>query len=263
MKTKLCSNCKLDKSIDEYYKDKSKKDGLTTFCIYCKKLSNKKSYTKYKEVRKEYADFYRKENKDKVKKSIKESYIKNKEKYLYKNKLYRQKNSEKIKQNQKKYYNTNREKILLKYQKNREINLLRMRNWKKENRPKLATYQRDYQHNRKKIDPLFKLQINIRNLIRCSIKNKGLKKRSKTSEVLGCSFQDFKKHLESQFKNWMTWDNYGLYNGTSNFGWDIDHIIPNSKGVTEEEVIKLNHYTNFQPLCSHFNRDIKKDKNFI
>jgi hypothetical protein len=58
----------------------------------------------------------------------------------------------------------------------------------------------------------------------------------------------------------MNWDNKGLYNGTSNYGWDLDHRIPLSSAVTEEEIIKLNHHTNIQPLCSHYNRDIKKDQ---
>lgn len=58
----------------------------------------------------------------------------------------------------------------------------------------------------------------------------------------------------------MNWENYGLYNGDLFFGWDIDHIIPVSSANSEEEIIKLNHYTNLQPLCSKINRDIKKDK---
>ena len=58
----------------------------------------------------------------------------------------------------------------------------------------------------------------------------------------------------------MNWENYGLYNGELNYGWDIDHIIPNSSALTEDEFIKLNHYTNLQPLCSKVNRHIKRDK---
>jgi hypothetical protein len=57
----------------------------------------------------------------------------------------------------------------------------------------------------------------------------------------------------------MTWDNKGLYNGELNYGWDIDHVIPVSSGMTEEEVVKLNHFTNLQPLCSKINRDIKRN----
>ena len=58
----------------------------------------------------------------------------------------------------------------------------------------------------------------------------------------------------------MTWENRGLYNGELDYGWDIDHIVPICSAKTEEDVIKLNHYTNLQPLCSYTNRVIKGDK---
>lgn len=57
----------------------------------------------------------------------------------------------------------------------------------------------------------------------------------------------------------MTWDNYGLYNGELNYGWDLDHIVPISSASSQDDIIKLNHFTNFQPLCSKVNRDIKKN----
>ena len=58
----------------------------------------------------------------------------------------------------------------------------------------------------------------------------------------------------------MNWDNYGNYNGTLDFGWDVDHIIPISSAKTEEELYTLNHYTNMRPLCSYTNRYIKRNK---
>jgi hypothetical protein len=36
-----------------------------------------------------------------------------------------------------------------------------------------------------------------------------------------------------------------------NKSWDIDHIIPISSAKTKEDIIRLNHYTNLQPLCSY------------
>lgn len=91
------------------------------------------------------------------------------------------------------------------------------------------------------------------------LKDKGYSKKSKTIQILGCSYVEFKEHLENQFKPWMNWENHGKYNGTLNYGWDIDHIIPVSSAKTEAEVIQLNHFSNFQPLCSKVNRDIKRD----
>ncbi len=90
-----------------------------------------------------------------------------------------------------------------------------------------------------------------------SIKHK--KSKNGNSEyILGCSFEFFKNYLESIFEPWMNWDNYGLYNGQPNYGWDIDHIIPLKTAKKEGEIIELNHYKNLQPLCSYINRDVKK-----
>ena len=106
---------------------------------------------------------------------------------------------------------------------------------------------------------MFRLITNVRNLIYNSFYYNGYSKNSKTEELLGCSFEELKDYLESKFEPWMNWDNRGLYSGEFNYGWDIDHVIPLSSVNKEDEIIKLNHYTNLQPLCSKINRDIKKD----
>jgi len=127
--------------------------------------------------------------------------------------------------------------------------------WRKANKVRINQNIRD----RKKSDPLFKASCNIRRLINHAIKTYGITKQGKTVDILGCTFLELKQHLENQFELWMCWDNYGLYNGELNHGWDIDHITPLSSATSEEELIKLNHHTNLQPLCSKRNRDIKKD----
>ena len=117
--------------------------------------------------------------------------------------------------------------------------------------------------DRYKNDPLFKLYSNISSSIYKSFKKilEGkFNKSKKTEQILGCTVKEFKLHLESKFESWMNWNNHGLYNGELNYGWDIDHIIPISSAKTEEEIYKLNHFSNLQPLCSKVNRDIKRDK---
>jgi hypothetical protein len=187
--------------------------------------------------RKEYNKKYREANKDK----LKQYYENNKDKI----KEYYENNKETIKETAKKYYENNKNKKKEYYENNKNTRL---------------QYQRKYKKNRLLNDPLFKLTKNIRESIRKSLKKNGYTKTSKTFLILGCSFEDFKLHLETQFESWMNWDNYGLYNGELNYGWDVDHIIPTSSAATEKELIKLNHYTNLQPLCSKVNRDIKKAK---
>ena len=71
--------------------------------------------------------------------------------------------------------------------------------------------------------------------------------------MVGCSYEEFSKYIESQFEYWMTWENHGLYTGIYNDTWQYDHIIPVSTGTSIDEITKLNHYTNFQPFCSKKN----------
>jgi len=260
MENKKCNKCELVKPVSEFYKDSNKNDGYTTFCIKCKKESNKNWSENNKDKVKEIAKTYRENNKETISKNLKTYRENNKEILSEYGKKYREENKDKIKERDKKYYENNKDKIMENYFDNREDNLKNMRDWKKKNRERLSEYQNNYYKERRKNDPLFKLSNNVRGLIRLSIKNKGLKKNSKTAIILGCSFEEFKTYLESKFESWMNWDNYGLYNGTPNYGWDIDHIIPSSLATNEEELLKLNNFSNLQPLCSYVNRDIKIDK---
>jgi hypothetical protein len=182
-----------------------------------------------KECRKISDKIYIINNKEKVKESIKNWRIENKEK---------------IKEERRNYYLNNKSKI---QSYNKEYNYDK-------------NYHKEYVKNKRIEDPLFRISGNIRNLIYQYIKNNGYKKKSKTVNILGCEFNDFKLYIESKFESWMSWDNYGLYNGELNYGWDIDHIIPISSAKSEEIIIKLNHYTNLQPLCSTVNRNIKFNK---
>ena len=54
----------------------------------------------------------------------------------------------------------------------------------------------------------------IQLLIRDAFRRKDLSKdNQRTTNILGCSVEEFKLYLESKFESWMTWDNKGLYNG--------------------------------------------------
>lgn len=133
--------------------------------------------------------------------------------------------------------------------------------YREENRERLRVKRNIDKQNRINKNPLIKLRFRISNNITVSLKRNGGKKLSKTTDILGCSFNDFRNHIESLWETWMSWENYGnpkdgVYE--PNKTWDLDHIIPSSKATTEEEILKLNHYSNFQPLCSYNNRFIKK-----
>ncbi len=93
-----------------------------------------------------------------------------------------------------------------------------------------------------------------------AFKRKRWIKGGRNEQILGCSFCVAKQHIESFFKHDMSWDNYGLI-------WEIDHIYPLALANTPEEMEKLCHYTNLQPLYVSENRSkgkkviIKKEGN--
>ena len=100
----------------------------------------------------------------------------------------------------------------------------------------------------------------IREFIRSAIIKQKPTNKKETEKILGCSIQEARDYLESKFESWMNWSNYGKHKKNQyNFGWDIDHITPLSTAHTIEDVNILNHYTNLQPLCSEYNRFVKKD----
>jgi len=152
---------------------------------------------------------------------------------------------------------------------NPEKNKLRQQNrtpYNKSNPGGFKVIQRRYKNKRMLTDVTYKMYHSISVLIRSSFKNVGNNKSRKTQQILGCTFEEFKEHLEKQFEPWMNWDNYGKYNGELNFGWDIDHIEPLFPlGITrsEEDIVRLNHYTNLRPLCSKVNRVLKRNKKYF
>lgn len=158
---------------------------------------------------------------------------------------WRQRNKECITQYNREYLLNNRETINIRKSK-----------WYKENRDT----QNEYYRTKRRDDTLFRIASLIRSNIHIALSKRNHRKTCKTVQILGCSFIEFKSHIESKFESWMTWDNQGKYNGQFNYGWDLDHIIPISTGRTEEEILKSNHYSNLQPLCTKVNRFIKSNK---
>jgi hypothetical protein len=154
------------------------------------------------------------------------------------------------------------------YLNNKENHNARMNKWRKENveyqkeyykkyyeenKEKLKSYKKEYVKEKLKNDSLFKFKYSIRSLIKSSFKrvNNKFKKNSQTEIILGCTIDEFIKHIESQFTKGMTLENHGE--------WHLDHIIPLATADTEEDVIKLCHYTNYQPLWAKDNLS-KSDK---
>ena len=243
---KKCGRCKIEKNINDFTKDKSTKDGLQVRCRLCRSEIKKIWVLKNKNHIFEYKKNYMLNNPDKALK-YKENQSKS-DVSKFNKKKYREENKEKIK-----------EQSRLSRLKNKKKIDETAKNYRIKNKEKIAKKRNETRKIRKLKDPLFKLTSTIRTAISNSLKRNGYSKKTRTFNIVGCTFEEFKIHIELQFESWMTWEIHGLYNGELNYGWDLDHIIPLSSATTEEEVIKLNHYTNFQPLCSKINRDIKRD----
>jgi hypothetical protein len=176
-------------------------------------------------------------------------------------KEYRLKNYEKIKKQNNEY---------------NQINIEKRREWKRNyfklNKNEINEWRKKYRIDVSLKNPLFVLKTSTVDSIRHAIKNKGYLKKSKTIKILGCSFEFFKSYIESRWSLpdnldangniWMNWSNYGNPKDgivELNKTWDLDHITPMASADTEDDVIRLNHYINFQPLCSYINRFVKKD----
>ncbi len=146
------------------------------------------------------------------------------------------------------------------YVKNREKHKQRSRNYYDNNREAVRKTHRKYWASKHK-DLAFRLRHSLANSVQYAYKSKNMRKSKKTSDVLGCTYEYFVQHIESQFEPWMNESNYGrCIPGESNVGWDIDHVVPLASAETEEDLVRLCHYTNLKPVCSNYNRYIKRDK---
>jgi hypothetical protein len=132
----------------------------------------------------------------------------------------------------KEYYKLNSEKV------KGSVN-----NYRSSNKDKINLYTKE----KKKKSITYKLAHILRNRIGNSLK--GNVKKGSAVRDLGCTVPELKQHLESKFKDGMTWDNYGLY------GWHIDHIRPlASFDLTDQkDFLKACHYSNLQPLWAKDN----------
>ena len=150
----------------------------------------------------------------------------------------------------------------------------RNQKWRKDNRDKwLESCSKYYNNNKQKVidrnregsrkrrkqDPSFRIRETLAVRMRGALN--GTNKSANTQELLGCTPEQLRQHIESQWESWMTWDNYGVYKSGGTRTWHIDHIQPCASFdlTTEEGQRACFHYTNLQPLCAVAN--IKKGDN--
>lgn len=218
--TKLCSKCKVEKPVEEFYVNKLVESGRRASCKTCYKLPSTKSADFAAIVQNTIATGFKFCTRCKSKKSVNNFY--NCKKSLdglvwcckeclsvSDNNRYQEKGDE-IRKLVSDYQKINRSSI---------NNRLRIR------------YKED-------ID--FKLRTILRTRFKLAL-HRGSKSGSAVRD-LGCIIGELKVHLESLFQPGMSWDNHGE--------WHIDHIRPlASFDLTDrDQFLQACHYTNLQPL---------------
>ena len=217
MTTKKCTKCGEVKSTNEFHKQKAGRYGVNSECKIClRERWNAHSKANRKKKLKYARDYYR-ANRDKILKQMAA-------------------NREANKEYARDYYRANRDKILKQKAAYREAN-----------KDRIIQHNIDYQIRRRKENPEFRMLCNLRSRLNLALK--GLNKADTTMNLIGCTTKELKVHLENQFAEGMSWDNYG------SDGWHIDHIIPcASFDLSDpEQQRQCFHYTNLQPLWAEDN----------
>jgi len=227
-----CSNplgIELDES--EFYKDSTKNDGLEKRCKHCRNANKKDHYLRHQEDLRVVHKAHYIEHRNSILEQKKEYHKTHKEYRCQYNREFYEKNKDKIRVVQKQYKITNRENLRKK--------------WAVKKAHRLQT------------NPLYRLKCILSARVRTAIKGQYGKKAYRTVELLGCTIEHSRTHLESLFQDGMTWENHGTH------GWHIDHIKPCAAfDLTDPEQQKqCFHYTNLQPLWAEDN--LKKSDKFV
>lgn len=190
------------------------------YCIDGKRIREmnklKKSQKQYRETHKEEREEYQKKyGPEHYKKNLDEIRARHKRNYAI-------------------YYPKNRDRIA----KRKKIFNSKPSNKKKRNKRKRERYASDM---------LFRLSVNLRRSLSQTMSRASASKNAHTIEYSCCSVAFLYAHLEKQFTDGMTWENYGE--------WHIDHRRPSASFNlnNEDEIYMCQHYTNFQPMWAREN----------
>ncbi len=292
---KICVECEIEKSVDDFRKSGKTKDSRHSRCKSCDKINREKPENQ------ERIKKYRLENKKTAKEKHNIWYENNRELILEKNRQnyqnphnkqisnansrrYKENNKKKCQEYSEKYYEENKYKIIEYakvrakkwYKGNKDIAAKRTKTYRLEhlesakeydkeyrekNKAKINKYKSAWKNNKRKTDSMFRLNESISSGICGSLK--GNKNRRIWSKLVGYSLEDLKKHLESKFTKGMTWENYGFS------GWHIDHQTPKVtfkySSPDDEEFKKCWSLSNLQPLwaTTEIAMSYGEDKNYI
>ena len=197
---KICTSCGIEKDIDEFDKRGA---GVRGQCKLCRSFKTK--------------EYYRK-NAERLKSRRKKYYKIHKAKILALDKKYYQENAERIKTRYEKHRKNHKVEIKVLRKKYYRQNVEKVKAWCREYRRTHKKERNAQQKQRRRTDPMFRLNDNITSAIGQSLK--GNKNGRHWENLTGYTLDVLKRHLEKQFIDNMSWENYGFN------GWVIDHKTP-------------------------------------
>lgn len=233
---KLCPQCQLIKSVDDFYHNKNSKDGHGNNCKKCDDTRTKarvKNDPLYKIGQAKRWKHYYYKHQEQMKKRAHEYYV-SPEGHAHVTEYGKKRRADpRVKEYDRKRSKTHRNCPLVKKIRNEQI------------KKRLAN------------DLSFKLAYRLRTAANRIIKLGYIKKSTRTIELIGCSIEDFKKHIENLWESGMSWENYGCKHNQ----WSFDHIL--CVGLFdfsyESHQKACMHYKNIRPMW-HLDNIIKNDK---
>lgn len=243
---KQCSSCGEWKPLTEYYKNTQRPGGLTYKCKDCNKAYNRQYKATHVEELKAWRKEYYKKNLAKIKAYDKKRYWDNREEILARGAVYKAAHAEELRARRRRRRLENLEEIRAR------DNAYKAKNKGRTREIARASYRRNRARisQRKKelynTDPIFKLKMQARGMLRRSFTRKGRRKDNHSPEILGCSLDFFVEYLK---QTWL--DRYGTeWNGQP---CHIDHIVPLATVDTKEDILRLCHYTNLRLITPEDN----------
>lgn len=202
-----------------------------------------------REEKNAYQREWNKKNRDKKKEQDKRYREANREKIKAMHKAWRDKNREHLNEQARERYKENPEmfkEIKSRYVESHQEQVKAARKrYNAENKQKRT----DYERIKRQTDPIYRFRTSFRCLISGYLRKHGYKGGKTVWGVVGCDFETFLEYIKSQFQEGMTLENYG-HKGEC---WNIDHITPICTAKNDEDLERLNHYSNLRPVWASEN----------
>jgi hypothetical protein len=275
---KKCTKCNKLLPLDRFNKRSTKKNTFESRCKNCKKQYN----FNHKEEIKQYNKKYNFNHKEEINKRSKKYNSNHKEEIKENNKQYRLDHKEEIKQNSEQYYFDHKEERKQYRLDHKEEIQEKKKRYRLNHKEEIKQYNKKYSsdsNNRKKRrqrnnkrararyknDPAYRIGILVSGMIYRMMKKQGASKNGASCwKYLPYTPEQFQRHIESKFEDWMTFENQGRYNDKtwdendpSTKTWQIDHIIPQEdlpfSSMEEPNFQKLWALENIRPLSAKQN----------